>query len=473
MPEISFGDSAYDNESFGLPPIRLENWFVEEAEDRRDWGARLIPTPGLVTFSQNSALAGRGVFQSDAINNGDIIKVRGSKVVRVNSSGLETELSGTIASNTVPVAFASSQSQLVVVSAGRAYTVGATNFVDITTAITGAGATGNIIDVAVYNNRHLFVEDNSGRIFYSDPGNAGSIAGFATAEQDPDQLQAVLSVGSSVLLFGSRKTEFWIGTTSDTTPLIPRQGFVLEVGIINPYAKDEIGSEAYWVGNDSVAYRWSGGREEKISAPWMDRAIGRLSLAQKGDIRVTTHSFGGHRFAKFYIPTVGDYFFDTRLKRWHRRKSLGATEAHWGYDFFVEAFGNVYVQKLATGRLYRLDGSVFTEDGQKVRRVASALVPVKSSTRISNVIIEGQPSIGVDGTTNEEGEPTAMLKVYYDGYTGTQEMRRSLGRIGDYRWRPVFGSQGTVRPPAALVEVAYADAVGWSIYGATYNEPVN
>lgn len=470
MPEIQFGAEAYENESYGLPPLKLENWFAEETGDRQDWGHRLIPTPGLAGFSDNAGSAGRGCFQSDAIASGQIIQVFGTSVRRVASTGITTPLTGAVTNDAKPTRFALSQAEAVLNSGGDVYLITASDATDFTAQLTSAGASGDIIDVASLNNRHLYVEDNSGRLFYSTAGDADDIAGFITAEADPDQLRAAMVVGGSLLLLGTRKTELWIGTDSTTTPLIPRQGYILDVGIISSDAKCVAGGIGFWVGHDATVYQWAGGREQRVSAHWMERAIQGLSAANKALIRMSAHNWSGHKFAKVYIPTVGDFFFDTLTQRWHRRKDLDDENAHWGFDYFVEAFGETYVQKLSNGVLYHLDGMTFTEDAQAVRRVATALVPVKREQAINNLIIEGQSGVGLDQTSGQGADPKCMLRIAYDGRTFEGEHIREIGKSGEFRWRPVFGPLGQARPPCVVAEVAYSDPVGWSVYGASFNE---
>ncbi len=470
MPVVPFGAEAYENESYGLPPIKLENWFAEETTDREEWGHRLIPTPGLVAFSDNSQSGGRGCFQSDAIASGMIIQVFGTSVRRVNSSGVSAGLTGSVVDDGNPIRFGLSQAEAVLNSGGEVYQVTTGNVTNITAQLTGAGASGDIIDVAVLNNRHLYVEDNSGRLFYSAVGDCDTIDGFITAESDPDQLRGAMVVGGSLLLLGKRKTELWVGTSSNTTPLIARQGYILDVGIIGPDAKCVAGGIGFWVGDDATIYGWGGGREQRISPHWMERAIEALSNENKSKVRMWRHNWNGHKFAKVHIPTVGDFFYDTQTKRWHRRKDLDVLDPHWGYDYFVEAFGLTFVQERSTGLLHRLDNMVYTENNNHVRRTATALVPMLKPVEIRNLVIEGQSGIGVNAVAGDGVDPECIVKVGYDGQTFLTEHTRKIGKHGEFRWRPLFSSLGMAKPPYVLMELAYSDPVAWSVYGASFGE---
>jgi len=470
MPSIQFGAEAYENESYGLAPIKLENWFAEETTDRSEWGHRLIPTPGLVSFSDNAQSTGRGCFQSDAIASGSIIQAFSTTVRRVDASGTSAGLTGSIVDDGKPIRSALSQAEAVLNSGGNAYQVTTGAVTDITAQLTGAGASGDIIDVAVLNSRHLYVEDNSGRLFYSAVGDCDNIEGFITAESDPDQLLAAMVVAGSLLLLGKRKTELWIGTSSATTPLIRRQGYILDVGIISSDAKCSTGGVGYWVGQDNTVYRWGGGAEVRISAHWMERSIQALSEDNKSKIRMSPHNWNGHKFVKVHIPTVGDFFFDTLTQRWHRRKDIAVDDPHWGFDYFVEAFGSTFAQKRSNGLIYRLDNMIHTEGDSQVRRIATAHVPVSKVTDMRNVVVEGQSGVGLNAVSGQGVDPKCILKIGYDGQTFVGEHTRDIGKHGEFRWRPVFGDMGQAKPPTVLLELAYSDPVGWSVYGASFNE---
>lgn len=475
MPRIQVDPSCLVEEAFFIPSSHLENLYAEPADPRYGWDWRLIPTPGLTAFSDyTGGTIGRGLFQSDAIASGSIIGVYSTTVYKTDSAGVSTLLTGAIVNDSKPAAWALSQTQAVLNSGGKVYTVTGTTVTDFTANLTAAGASGDIIDVAVVNNRHLYAEDNSGRFFYSAPGDATTIQGFFTAERDPDQTKGLLVVGGNLLAEGTRKTEVWTGTDSTTIPFIQRQGMVFEYGVIGSRARCQIGGAAYWVAHDNTIRKWSGAGAEEISEDWLVRQIDSLTLANKALVRLTAHNWRGHQFVKCFLPAKGSYFYNAKLGTWARRRDLGdELMKDWSFDYFVEAFGNIHVQKLANGRIYKLDGSVFKEDGVTVRRVATFLVQITKATPISNIVIEAQAGVGLDASgVDEDDNPKVMLRASYDGHTFGDELTAEIGTHAQYRRRAAFGSMGTFHPPIAKIEIAYSAAVGWTIYGLTYNEPV-
>lgn len=475
MPRIQVDPSCLVEDSYFLPSSHLENMYAEAADPRYGWPYRMIPTPGLSAFSDYTAgTIGRGCFQSDVISSGDIIAVYATDVRKTNSAGVTTLITGAVSNDSKAIAFALSQTQAVIVSGGVPYTVTGSAVTSIAAALTGAGASGAIIDVAVVNNRFLYAEDNSGRVFYSDPGAAGTISGFFTAERDPDQIVGLLVVGSTLLAMGKRRIEGWTGTDSATIPFIQRNGFVFAGGLIGSRARTELNDVGYWVGSNHHVLAYRSGVPVNIAPPWLTRLIASLSAANKELISLSSHFWRGHEFVHVYLPGKGSFFYDSVEGTWHRRRDLGDELVKmWSYNYFVEGFGATYCQNVTTGRLYKLDDAVFTENGVACRRVMTFMLPVKEQTRISNIIIEGQAGVGLDGSgVDENDNPKAMLRVSPDGHTFGDELTAETGRHAQYRWRPVFGAQGTLLPPIAKVELAYSAAVGWTVYGASYNERV-
>ena len=96
MPYLPLGLSTYESSDYGFPAVALENWFAEPAPDRADRPARLLPTPGLVSFAASLNGAVRGLDQRDGLlsdKHGGLCA--GLRVYTVTSSGTVTEI-GTV-----------------------------------------------------------------------------------------------------------------------------------------------------------------------------------------------------------------------------------------------------------------------------------------------------------------------------------------------------------------------------------------
>lgn len=458
MQYIPLGANAYSADTYGLPAVVLENWYAEEAGDRVDRPYRLIPTPGLSSFTTGLNGAVRGLFQADGLHSGDILAAAGLRAYRINSAGTATEI-GTIA-GTDGVSFAGSQIEAVMTAGGTAYRVDASSLVSITVG----AASGDIVDCAELNQRMLYLEDGSGRLWFSDPAAAATVQGtsFVTAETEPDNLLALHVYADTVFLFGTASTEGWASTGSTETPFVRRPGFSVNKGVIGRDAVASADFGLFLVADDGIVYRLDGMQPRRVSTHSIERLIEDVATADRSSIRVSAHQWGGHTFAGLHLPGVGDYFFDVATQVWHRRRELNAVR-HLVHEF-VERDGKVYAGDVTSGALYRLDRDVYTHSGNPVRRVATALVPVEDGRPvIANVTVELQSGVGLN--TGQGSDPQVMLRYSKDGRTWSNEIMRGFGKLGEFASRAVFGLLGRFHPPAMLLEVAVSDPVPATVTG--------
>lgn len=458
MQYIPLGANAYSADTYGLPAVVLENWYAEEAGDRVDRPYRLIPAPGLSSFTTGLNGAVRGLFQADGLLSGDIIAAAGLRVYRINSSGTETEV-GTI-TGTDGVSFAGSQLDVVMTAGGTAYTVGASSI----TSITVGAASGDIVDCAEINQRHLFLEDGTGRFWWSDPSDPTTVqaTSFATAETEPDNLLAMHVYGDTVFLFGTASTEGWSSTGSTETPFVRRPGFSVNKGIIGRDAVASADFGLFLVADDGIVYRLDGMQPRRISTHSIERLIEDVATASRPNVRVSAHQWGGHTFMGLHLPGVGDYFFDVATQVWHRRRELNVPR-YLVHDF-VERDGKVYAGDVTAGSLYRLDRDVYTHNSNAVRRVATALVPVEDGRPvIANVTVELQGGVGLNA--GQGSDPKVMLRFSRDGRTWSSEIMRGFGKLGEFASRAIFGLLGRFHPPAMLLEIAVSDPVAATVTG--------
>lgn len=466
MPEIAFGIGAYDNTSYGLPPVILENWYAEQAPDRADKGVRLVPCPGATEFCALTT-SGRGLFQSDGVISGDLIAVHGTVVRRINSAGTPTTITGAIAAGTDQAIFAASQTpELVLNVGGIVYSVTSSNV----TSFTWAGLSGgDVSDVVEINQRHLYLEEGTGRVWFSDVADATTVQGtsFVTAEREPDRLIALMRIGDTLIFFGSKTYELWYETGDADVPLSPRAGGAVEMGIIGRDAKAEINGIGYFVRADAAVCRLDGFRAVPISTDPIEKLISGLSEADQMLVTLTGYSEGKREFLQLSIPGIGDWFYDNTTGFWHRRRDLGSDT--YSYRYYARAFGRQMAQATADGDVVSLSPNVYTDRGTEVRRVATAILPVKNDyMRLSRLVIEGQSGVGLDGS-GQGSDPMGMLRVAYDGRTFQEEYTASLGRIGQYGYRPIFGPLGTATPPVVVFEFAVSEPIGYTVDGATLN----
>jgi hypothetical protein len=458
MQYIPLGANAYSADTYGLPALKLENWYAEAAGDRVDRPYRLIPAPGLSSFATSMNGAIRGLFQADGLLSGDIIAAAGLRVYRVNSSGTPTEV-GTI-TGTGGVSFAGSQLDCVMTAGGTAYKVDTGSIASITVG----ASTGDIVDCAEIAQRHVFLEDGTGRFWWSGPADATTVenTSFATAETEPDNLLALHVYGDTVFLFGTQSTEGWVSTGDTVTPFVRRPGFAVNKGIMGRDAVASADFGLFVVADDGIVYRLDGMQPRRISTHTIERLLEDVATADRVNVRVSAHQWGGHTFVGVHMPGVGDYFYDVATQTWHRRREINATR--YLPHIFVEKDGDVFAGDATAGNIYQVDRDVYTHNGNAVRRVATAIVPVEDARPVvANVTVELMTGAGL--LTGQGSDPQVLLRYSRDGRTWSQELTRSFGKIGDYLTRAIFGMLGRFSPPVMLLEVAVSDPVPATVTG--------
>lgn len=462
MQYLPLGLTAYDDNAYGLPPVVLENWFMEQAPERPDRPGRLLPAPGLASFATGLDGAVLEIFQADGIQSGKMFVAAGTKIQSITSGGTVADV-GTVAGMT-RARFAASQSDLVVAAGGSAYVVTSS----LSAAITVGASTGDITDVAEIDQIHLFLEDGTGRFWWSDPADPTTVqaTSFATAESEPDNLLAIRAFNGTVLLFGTQSTEGWFYTGSDGSPFLPRPGFKVKRGIIGRDAVAEADLDLFAVGDDGAVYRFAGGQPQNVGTNAIERLIADVAVADRGSIKLTAHKQDKHTFIALHLPSVGDYVYDTATGAWHRRKEIGSVR--YLCDVFGYAWGRWYAGDRSTGNVYRLDRETYTHNGATVRRVAQALFPVEDGRpAISSLVAEIQAGVGL--VSGQGQDPQIMLRHSTNGRTWSNEVSRTFGREGEYNHVARFDSLGRFRPPVGAIEIAVSDPVPATVTGLKAN----
>ncbi len=455
---VPFGLSAYDENEYGLPETALENWYPEQIGNLGQ--VRLLPTPGLTVF-QAASTGVRGIFQSDGILSGQIVYADGTSLERLTSGGTNASID-TVATDDYRAQFAASQAELAMSSGGTAYKVQSGSV----TTITVGSSTGDIVSIAELGQRHLFVEDGSGRFWWSAVGDCTDVpaTNFATAESEPDNLLSVQTYRGAVYLFGTKTVESWVPTGDQDTAFVARPGAVLPAGVIGRDAVCQSDDAMFMAATTGIVFRLDGLRRQRISTTPIEERIKGLSAANQALVKLSSYQWRGHEFIRVTLPGAGAWNYDLSTGAWHRARAINV-DTHI-VDDFVSAFGTTYAA--GAGGIYSLSGSVYTEGGEYVRRVAQGILPVSDGrpaidrltvyTSVVNVPASGQ------GST-----PQAMLQVSRNGVTLENEIIRNLPTTGEFAGKVEWGPLGRFAPPVAKFQIAVSDPVGLTLADAQLN----
>jgi hypothetical protein len=446
MPLLPLAGQAYGRA--GLPAARLLNMYVEQTPEGPTPNVRR-PRPGLVL----SSTIGLGPVRMIVTHQGYRYVVSGTRVYR---DGVQI---GILPAGLQPVRHAQSDEQLVVVVDGAAYLIDAT-----VTQITMPDAD-VVSDVGFSNGRFIYVIADSGQYRYSEVGDAEDIGNlnFATAESDPDDTVSIEVLGSDVLFFGEKSTEWWGPTGSVAAPFQRYNGRRYDIGSAAQNSAVRMDNGIFWVGTaqrtdrtDLKVYRTSS-VAEVISTPAIDAL-----LSQCEDISTATAievPAEGRSFYVLNIPGVATVAFDVREKTWGEWSSYGLD------NFRLQCFDAGLYGDSTSGKLWTFDTSVWMDGSDPIIRVCSAYLPASQKLRHSRLELYSARGEGEPGTS----PVVEMRYTDSDDHGWCDWSSAALGSHGNsarIRWFQL----GQIKPPGRVIEFRCSDDVLFAPYGVTVNE---
>jgi len=379
-----------------------------------------------------------------AVADGNLVKVVGSKVITIGLVGT---------SENVHVATNNSQIALIV---GNTYYVSD----GATVASYGTGAVGKPVDLTFLDGYIVVIGEGQGRkdlITVSGLDDATTFAGldFASAEDNPDALIGIAREGSRLLLFGERSTEEWYNSGDADFPLAP-SGRVIEQGLFNSKMLAKEDNSTFFVSEDKVAMRTSGGVPPVISTREID------DILEKG----TPHSAftfkeRGHKFYAIRMVGAPTLVYDITTQLWHER-TTGTLEQPW-FTVCATEVGGTYYYGTDTGKIVTLDENTFTDDGATIL-CEGISVPLYEPDHFSISRIHAQIS---GGTGQMDRNARVSLEMSKNGREWGTEKWRDIGDIGEYGKLVEWHGLGAFR--RAQVRFRISDPVNRDFHGISYD----
>jgi len=342
-------------------------------------------------------------------------------------------------------------------------TKGTVSLVDSETIITIVNASGVIVDLFPlgtesyeigsdgFPNGATHVEFFDGYFLWNDPLNSGRFykskgydgsdidaSEFATAERSPDELRGILKANRVLWLVGSETAEPWHNTGAGDFPFEPIRSGFSEWGTAAPYSLVETAGLAFWVsqneeGNGLIIMA-NGLQVKIISTPEIAAEISAIS--DISDCYTFTYQKYQQTFVAFTFPLGGKTIvYDTTLGKFHtwKSKSLGYHRSS-GLTFI---YGKHLVGDPITGRIYELDWSNYTDNGDLIERKRISAVFHAEDKGINWDVIEMDIKEGVGNASSPD--PKIHLRYRENNGAWSNYHSRSMGKIGErnkkVRWR--------------------------------------
>lgn len=440
---------------------RLVNWYVETSPTKGKSDLALYGTPALKTY----ASCGDGPIRGFGRVDGVLFVVSGTNLYSVTGGGSATLLA-TITGSGFVVTATNAAGQLAIATGGATvdYIDGYFLWVGDKTA-GGAGFvwdTGTSTLTSLNSNPNFLLE--GGAVFQISGINAGTTydaLDFASAESSPDPLRCVFVDHGEAWMMGEETIEPWFDSGEADFPFSRVNQTVISKGLLGRYAKASLDNTIFWAGVDSeagggaVVYRADGYTPQRISTHAIERIL--AGVGNFDAVMAISYVQDGHAFFGLILPNGPAVFYDVATQLWHERETYGL--GRWLGNNHIYAYGKHIIGSSRDGKIFEMDQATFMDDGNLP--VISRLVSIPLGTDgayhtmpLFQLDIEG----GVGLNTGQGSDPKIMLRYSDDrGRTWSNELSRSLGKIGNYGLRAIWRRLGQFR--SRVFELSVSDPV--------------
>ena len=429
---VPFGIHSYQHRSRSLSAQRMLNCYLEQAPPSAKTLAAVVSSFGISSFTT----AGNGPIRGGLVVNGTLFVVSGNGLYRISSAGTATSLGTT--PNTDRVFMAGDGINVLVVTQGDGYVYDGSTVAQITDAdFPGAKACG-FLDGYI-----LIIEPDSGRLWVNETpytATGWNALDFATAEGAPDDLVGLIVDHREIFLFGRASTEVWYNSGNADFPMERTPSGFIEIGLLSTHGVTKADNSVFFAANDYTIRRLEGYTPVRISTHAVEQAI--ESYADKTCYAMSWVE-GGHTFVSFTFA-AGTWVYDVSTQLWHERQSYGYD--NWRPVFALRAYDRLLVGDSQSNKIGELDYESFMEWDQPL--VASCTAPAIANENrvIRHSSLELVFEQGVGTATGQGSDPDVMLQWSDDGgRTWSNEYRRKLGKVGEYKKRVIFNRLGSAR----------------------------
>jgi hypothetical protein len=432
-----------------------QNWYVHKSRSGKS-KIVLYPTPGLIEFTDIGIGSIRGQIEYDE----NLFIVSNNELYEINSIGTGV-LRGTLNTSVGRVEMAhngpDNGQQILIVDGTNGYIYDSS-----TTTLTP-------IADADFPQTATHCEFFDGYFIVNDPSVTGQFTKsasydgttwatleIATAERSPDKLQGLIVSNRQLWLIGTHTAEKWFNSGALDFPFEPDQSGFSEWGTIAPYSIVESSGMTFWLSqNDDGAgliVATAGGTPQVIASPEVSSEIG--DITDITDCYSYTYQYKQHNMIVFTFPSGQKTFvYDMLTQEWHTwsSKTLGYHRSS-GHTY---VFGKHLVGSPIDGKIYQLDWSTYTDDGDQITRIRRSqnIHGDDKAIRHHGVWIDIKEGVG-DATTTD---PQLLLRFKDSNGSWSNYKARSMGKIGEYNKKLIWRKMG--RSKDRVYEISCTDPV--------------
>lgn len=431
---------------------RRLNCYLEPQYDQDKSALVAYGTPGLVQVLANGALPWRG---RQVV--GDVAYLaQGNALYECSNAFALTDRNAAsrMTTSTGRVDMATDESKVGIVDGtnGYIYDINAATFTQIASAMFASPQTITWQD-GYWLASFIETGTNKKRCQISADGTTWNALDYRGIDTTPGALLRSLSFEGEVHQFGDKGIEFWAYTGDPTFPFQPIRGATLAIGLAARWSVGVGAASLYFLGRDRTSgevqvYELAGHQARPISTPDLSNEINGYGTL--GDCTAYVRKQDEHEFLVLSFPAAGKtWMYDAYASAaigvpvWSELQSSNAR--HFS-DLGFSLVNKPYVTDYRQGTIYRVDKTVYTDNGTAIAWELDTRHFFKDYERVTVDELTAEFETGVGIATGQGSDPQVMLQISRDGgRTWAAEQQIPLGAIGKYRTRVTRKRLGTAR----------------------------
>lgn len=451
--ELPIANGSYLSESLPISAQECINWYPNIPQAPALGSETLLGTPGAVQLVTTGLVqqVNRGSHTKGSIpyfvNGGALYSLDRSIDVDGNEVFSTTSLGAITGSGRVSMADNGTQ-LFILVPGGNGFIYNESSgapFQQITD--TDFTANGNPQSVVFIDGYFVVTTDTKKFIVSSlNDGLSWNALDFGSAEADPDDIAGAVVHSNQLFIFGSQTIEVFRNIGGAGFPFQRVNGLVIPKGLSSQFAAIQANNTFMWIGagvNESPAiWQFTGNGATKVSTTAIDNALQRFTDTEIGEAFAWSYAQKGAYFVGF---TVGDRSFviDTITGRWHTRAStIDNSQERWRANSITSGYGRVLIGDAIDGRVGDLDVDSFMEYGEIIIRTVTTqpFADLGEPLYLGSIELTIESGVGDLVTIN----PQMRLSWSDNGKTFSNELLRSMGKIGEYNRRVTWRRLGRI-----------------------------
>jgi hypothetical protein len=441
LKEIQLFGSGVSGKSLTVTDQRRVNVYYEVREDGEKSKLCVYGTPGSSLFAAIGANPVRGMY----VFGGKMVVVAGSGAYTVSSVGVVTSI-GTLQTSAGFVGMSDNGIGVLIVDGSKGYFWNGTVF---TSPITDANFP-NGCSTVTFNDTFFLVDDpavngqfRSSPGFYI-PGVPWVALAFGNASSNPDPIVAVDSDHGYIIVWGSASIEFHQDVGTSPWQYAPIISATQQVGLAAKWSRAKFNNTVAFLGTNL-----QGGYSVYVGEGFVPKAISNkdidaifLTFTTVSDAVAMSYIWDGHPFYALTFPTASRTFlYDGSTNTWSEQQTGVSAFTRYYANQSVVFNGNIYVSDFATGNIYKLDDTVFTDNGTTIARwIQTRHINDKGNMLgIDEVFLDMETGVGLQ--SGQGSTPQVMVSTSKDGgRTFGNERLMGIGQVGQY-----LGPRATLR----------------------------